>query len=127
MDEVLTELTMQKLMTMPKGVMREFASPLKDQTGRVKIAMTDAFFISDSTMVADTDTAPWVLYNDRSFVEMNFILEDKFYKPTKGCWTGITIEKAITRSCSTRTHWKRINWLVQERIVYFQYMFYRRK
>ncbi len=84
MDEVLTELTMEKLMTMPKGVLREFASPLKDRTGRVKIAMTDAFFISDSTMVADTDTAPWVLYNDRSFVEMNFILEGQILQTHEG-------------------------------------------
>jgi hypothetical protein len=33
MDEVLPELTMEKLLTMPKGVLREFASPMKDRTG----------------------------------------------------------------------------------------------
>jgi hypothetical protein len=39
MDEVVTEFSMEKLVTMPKGAWREFASPSKDRTGRVKIAM----------------------------------------------------------------------------------------
>lgn len=38
MDEISTEFTMEKFMTMPKGVLREFDSPLKDRTGRMKIA-----------------------------------------------------------------------------------------
>jgi hypothetical protein len=65
MDEVLTEFTMEEFLTMPKGVLREFNSPLKDRTGRMKIAITDAFCIWDGTVVADTDTAPWVHYNDK--------------------------------------------------------------
>jgi AraC-like DNA-binding protein len=84
MDEVLPELTMETLMTMPKGVSREFASPLKDLSGRVKLAITDAFLISDGTMIADTDSAPWVLYNDKSFVEMNFVLEGHILQTHEG-------------------------------------------
>jgi AraC-like DNA-binding protein len=84
MDEVLPELTIEKLMAMPKGVSREFASPFKDLSGRVKIAITDAFLISDGTMLADTDTAPWVLYNDSSFVEMNFMLEGHILQTREG-------------------------------------------
>jgi hypothetical protein len=41
----------------------------------IKIALTDEFCIWDGTVVADTDTAPWVHYNDTSFVEMNFMVE----------------------------------------------------
>ena len=84
MDEVVTEFSMEKLMTMPKGAWREFDSPLKGRAGRVKIAITDAFLISDGTAVADTDTAPWVLYNDRSFVEMNFMLEGDILQTREG-------------------------------------------
>jgi AraC family transcriptional activator of pyochelin receptor len=84
MDEVVTEFSMEKLMTMPKGAWREFESPIKDWAGRVKIAITDAFLISDGTAVADTDTAPWVLYNDASFVEMNFMLEGHILQTREG-------------------------------------------
>jgi AraC-like DNA-binding protein len=35
-------------------------------------------------MVADTDTAPWVLYNDKSFVEMNFMLEGHILQTHEG-------------------------------------------
>lgn len=84
MDEVVTEFSMEKLMTMPKGAWREFDSPMKDRAGRVKIALTDAFLISDGTTVADTDTAPWVLYNDSSFVEMNFMLEGNILQTREG-------------------------------------------
>jgi len=84
MDEVVTEFSMEKLMTMPKGAWREFDSPMKDRAGRVKIALTDAFLISDGTAVADTDTAPWVLYNDTSFVEMNFMLEGHILQTREG-------------------------------------------
>ena len=41
MDEVVTEFSMEKLMTMPKGAWREFDSPMKDRAGRMKIALTD--------------------------------------------------------------------------------------
>jgi AraC family transcriptional activator of pyochelin receptor len=84
MDEVVTEFTMEKLMAMPKGAWREFDSPIKDRAGRVKIALTDACCISDGTMVADTDTAPWVLYNDTSLVEMNFMLEGHILQTREG-------------------------------------------
>jgi AraC family transcriptional regulator, transcriptional activator of the genes for pyochelin and ferripyochelin receptors len=84
MDEVVTEFSMEKLTTMPKGAWREFNSPLKDLTGRMKIAMTDAFLIMDWTMVTDTDTAPWIHYNDQSCVEMNFILEGHILQTHEG-------------------------------------------
>ncbi len=84
MDEDLPEFTMEKLMTMPKGAWCEFDSPMKDRGGRVKIAITDAFLISDGTAVADTDTAPWVQYNDTSFVEMNFMLEGHILQTREG-------------------------------------------
>ncbi len=84
MDEALPELTMEKLMTMPKGVSREFASPLKDLPGRVKIAITDAFLISENTIEADTDAAPWVLYSNNGFVEMNFLLEGNILQTREG-------------------------------------------
>jgi hypothetical protein len=58
MDDVLPEFTMEDLMAMPKGAWREFNSPMKDQTGCMKIAMTDAFCIWEGTTVTDTDTAP---------------------------------------------------------------------
>jgi hypothetical protein len=75
MDEVVPEFSTEQLMTMPKGAWRELNSPINDRAGRIKIATTDAFCIWDGTVVADTDTAPWVHYNDKSFVEMNFMLE----------------------------------------------------
>ena len=84
MDEVATAFSMEKLLSMPKGAWREFDSPMKDRAGRVKIAITDAFLISDGTAVADTDTAPWVLYNDSGFVEMNFMLEGDILQTREG-------------------------------------------
>ena len=84
MDEVLTEFTMEKLMAMPQGAWREFASPMKDRTGRMKIAITDAFLIWEGTMVAETDTAPWMHYNEKSFVEMNFMLEGHLLQTHEG-------------------------------------------
>jgi AraC family transcriptional regulator, transcriptional activator of the genes for pyochelin and ferripyochelin receptors len=69
---------------MPKGTMREFDSPIKDGTGRIKIALTDAFLISDDTRVVNTDTTPWVLYSDDSFVEMNFLLEGHILQTREG-------------------------------------------
>jgi AraC-like DNA-binding protein len=84
MDEVVTAFSMEKLLSMPKGAWREFDSPMKDRAGRVKIAITDAFLISDGTAVADTDTAPWVLYNDSGFVEMNFMLEGDILQTREG-------------------------------------------
>ena len=84
MAEDSTEFSMENLLAMPKGVLREFNSPMKDLAGRVKIAITDAFLISDGTMVTDTDTAPWVVYNDRSFVEMNFMLEGHILQTHEG-------------------------------------------
>lgn len=84
MDEVLTEFTMENLMAMPKGAWREFNSPIKDLPSRVKIAITDAFCISDGTMVTDTDTASWTLYSDKSFVEMNFMLAGDILQTREG-------------------------------------------
>ena len=66
MDEASTEFTMEKFLAMPRGVLREFNSPLKDRTGRMKIAITDAFCIVDTTMVTHTDTAPWTHYNEKA-------------------------------------------------------------
>jgi len=93
MDEVSTTLTIEKLMTMPKGVLREFDSPVKDGTGRIKIAMTDAFLISDDTRVVDSDTAPWMHYNDKSFVEMNFLLEGHIVQTREGLLDGLHYRK----------------------------------
>jgi len=84
MDEVVTEFSMEKFMTMPKGALREFNSPMKDRTGRMKIAITDAFCIVDTTMVTDTDTAPWMHYNEKSSVEMNFVLEGHILQTHEG-------------------------------------------
>ena len=84
MDEVVTAFSMEKLMAMPKGAWREFDSPIQDLPGRVKIALTDAFCISDNTMLTDTDTAPWMLYSDTSFVEMNFLLEGHILQTREG-------------------------------------------
>jgi hypothetical protein len=53
---------------------------MKDRAGRMKIAITDTFCIVDTTMVTDTDTAPWMHYNDKSSVEMNFVLEGPIVK-----------------------------------------------
>jgi AraC family transcriptional regulator, transcriptional activator of the genes for pyochelin and ferripyochelin receptors len=84
MDEVLTEFTMEEFMTMPKGMSREFSSPMKDRIGRMKIAITDAFCIVDTTMISDTDTAPWSHYNEKSVVEMNFMLEGHLLQTQEG-------------------------------------------
>src|SRR5580658_1015690 len=84
MEEGVTEFSMENLMAMPKGVLREFDSPIQDLPGRVKIALTDAFLISDGTMVTDADTAPWIQYNDKSFVEMNFVLEGHILQTHEG-------------------------------------------
>ncbi|MDP4256452.1 MAG: AraC family transcriptional regulator [Bacteroidota bacterium] len=75
---------MEELVAMPKGAWREFSSPMNDRSGRMKIALTDAFCIWESTMVADADTAPWTHYNDISFVEMNFILEGQVLQTHEG-------------------------------------------
>ena len=84
MDEDLPEFSMEKLLAMPKGAWREFHSPMIDRTGRMKIALTDAFLISDGTMAADTDTDPWMHYNSSSFVEMNFMLEGHILQTHEG-------------------------------------------
>jgi AraC family transcriptional activator of pyochelin receptor len=84
MDEDLPEFTMEKLLAMPKGAWREFDSPMIDRTGRMKITLTDAFCIWDSTMVTDSDTAPWTHYNEQSFVEMNFLLEGQVLQTHEG-------------------------------------------
>ncbi len=80
MDEVVTEFSMEKLMTMPKGAWREFDSPMKDRAGRMKIAITDTFCIVDTTMVTDTDTAPWMHYNDKSTHPSRQKLENRITK-----------------------------------------------
>ena len=84
MDEVLTEFTMEEFMTMPRGISREFSSPMKDRIGRMKIAITDAFCIVDTTMISDTHTAPWTHYNEKSVVEMNFMLEGHILQTHEG-------------------------------------------
>jgi hypothetical protein len=84
MEEVVTEFTVEKLMAMPKGAWGEFASPINDRAGRMKIALTDAFCIWDGTTVTDSATAPWMYYNDKSFVEMNFILEGHVLQTHEG-------------------------------------------
>lgn len=84
MDEVLSEFTMEAFMTMPKGALREFHSPLKDRAGHMKIALTDACCIVDTSTVTDRDTAPWIHYNDTSMVEMNFILEGDILQTHEG-------------------------------------------
>jgi AraC family transcriptional regulator, transcriptional activator of the genes for pyochelin and ferripyochelin receptors len=84
MEEGITAFTMEKLIAMPKGAWREFDSPIQDLPGRVKIALTDAFCISENTMLTDTETAPWVLYSDTSLVEMNFMLEGHILQTREG-------------------------------------------
>ena len=84
MDEVLTEFTMEEFMTMPRGISREFSSPMKDRIGRMKIAITDAFCIVDTTMISEADTAPWTHYNEKSAVEMNFMLEGHILQTHEG-------------------------------------------
>lgn len=84
MGEALTEFSMAEFTTMPKGVPREFACPLKDRAGSMKIALTDAFCIVDTTMITDTDTVPWMHYNDTSAVEMNFMLEGNILQTHEG-------------------------------------------
>jgi len=84
MQEDLTEFTMEEFMTMPKGALREFRSPMTDRTGSMKIALTDAFCIVDTTMVSETATAPWTHYNEKSVVEMNFVLEGDIVQSHEG-------------------------------------------
>lgn len=84
MDEAVTDFSMEQLAAMPKGSWREFNTPDKDATGRIKIAVTDAFCIVDDTVITHNDTAPRSHYNDQRFVEMNFVLEGNALQTHEG-------------------------------------------
>jgi AraC family transcriptional regulator, transcriptional activator of the genes for pyochelin and ferripyochelin receptors len=83
-DKVLTEFSMERVLEMPRGVVQNYRSPLKDRKGKINIVVTDTMGIVDGTMVADKHTQSLTHYNDRPFVEMNFMLEGNIRQNYEG-------------------------------------------
>lgn len=74
-SEVLTKFSMEDLLSLPRGEVKEYDTPMPDRTGRLKFVITDTAGVVDGTMISEKKTAPLTHYNDKPFVEMNFMLE----------------------------------------------------
>jgi AraC family transcriptional activator of pyochelin receptor len=75
MERYMEKFSMQDVLKLPQGVVKEYATPQTDRTGSLKLVIGETFGVIDGTMITDKPTAPLSHYNDRPFVEMNFMLE----------------------------------------------------
>jgi len=73
--DTLTTFSMDALQQMQHGEVKEFATPMPDREGGLKLVITECFGVIEGTMIAEKQTRPLTHYNDRPFVEMNFMLE----------------------------------------------------
>lgn len=73
--KVVTTFSMESLLAIPKGEMIEYSTPLPDRQGGLKLVITDTMGVVDGTMTSKKATDPLTHYNDRPFVEMNFMLQ----------------------------------------------------
>ncbi len=80
----MTVFSMENLMSIPRGVLHEFSTPMPDRTGSLKIAITDSMGIVDGTMITNKATVPLGHYNDKQLVEMNFMLEGNILQTHEG-------------------------------------------
>lgn len=73
--EVLTTFNMEDILAIPRGEVKEYSTPLPDREGSLKLVITDTMGVMDGTMITKRATEPLTHFNDRPFVEMNFMLE----------------------------------------------------
>jgi AraC family transcriptional activator of pyochelin receptor len=83
-NETLTSFSMEDILTIPRGEVKEYATPMSDRTGRLKMVITDTMGIVDGTMIAKKATVPLTHYNDKPLVEMNFMLEGNICQTYEG-------------------------------------------
>lgn len=67
-----------------EGIIHQYHLPFQDRSGHVKLVVSNNMAIVDSLMVAATPTAQWGHYNEKPFVEMNFVLEGNMYQTHEG-------------------------------------------
>jgi AraC-like DNA-binding protein len=62
------------------GVVQQFAMPFEDRKGEIKVVSANNNVIIDSSTVTKRLTASWQHLNERSFLELNFMLEGSMYQ-----------------------------------------------
>ena len=80
----LTRFSMEDLLATPRGEVKEYATPIPDRTGTLKLVITDKMGIVDGTMITEKPTGPLTHYNDTPLVEMNFMLEGNISQTYEG-------------------------------------------
>lgn len=91
--EILRDFSLQTLMQIPRGEVKEFATPLKDRKGSLKIVITDSLGIMEGVMITEKPTVPLSHYNDKPLVEMNFMLEGNIRQTHEGLLNGYEYRK----------------------------------
>jgi len=83
-DKTLTRFRMEEILSIPLGEVREYATPIPDRKGRLKLVITDTMGVVDGTMITEKATLPLSHYNDVPLVEMNFMLEGSICQTNEG-------------------------------------------
>ncbi|HEY4287867.1 MAG TPA: AraC family transcriptional regulator [Puia sp.] len=83
-DKTLTRFSMEDLLSIPRGEVKEYATPMPDRTGSLKLVITDTMGVVDGSMITEKPTPPLEHYNDVPLVEMNFMLEGDICQTQEG-------------------------------------------
>ena len=83
-QEELTKFSLEDLLSLPRGEVKEYATPLPGRTGQLKLVITDTMGVVDGTMIAEKLNTPLQHYNDNALVEMNFMLEGNISQTYEG-------------------------------------------
>ena len=83
-NETLTTFSFEELLLLERGEVKEFATPMPDRKGSLKLVVNDDFGVIDGTMITEKPTQPLAHYNDRPFVEMNFMLQGNISQTYEG-------------------------------------------
>ncbi|MDN5285319.1 MAG: AraC-like DNA-binding protein [Mucilaginibacter sp.] len=89
----LTTFSMEELLKIPHGIVQEYNTPMKDREGHLKLVITDSMGIVDGVMIANKPTEALEHFNDRPFVEMNFMLEGNISQTNEGLLNQYSFKK----------------------------------
>ena len=92
-EKKLTTFSMEELLKIPHGVVQEYHTPMEDREGRLKLVITGDMGIVDGTMITDKPTKALEHFNDRPFVEMNFMLEGNINQTNEGLLNQYSFKK----------------------------------
>jgi len=88
-----TGFSLEEVLKIPHGVVQHYAAPLEDRKANLTLVTTDWMGIVDGIMTIEHQTKPLRHFNDKPFVELNFILEGNINQTHEGLLNNYILTK----------------------------------